>query len=336
MAVSKVRWGGQSVLITGGGGFIGSLLATELARLGAMVSIIDIQRRNLDLWQLKGPSFHRVDVRNEVAVQKVVGRLRPAWVFHLAAESQVLNAYAKPSPSLNTNVRGTWNVLEACRRHDIPFLVYASSDKAYGVHGDLPYTENHPLRASFVYDTTKSCGDFLAQAYANTYGLRVSISRCGNVYGPGDLNWNRIVPHVLRAVISGKNPVLRSDGRSRRDFVFVDDAVDAYIRLGKATAERQLKGEPYNFGTGQPLEVLKLVSALLSELGCSGVRLGQSIGPAKEIAHQFLSYEKAHRDLGWRPRTSLREGIARTVAWYRQYLSPAAPKLSGPPVSRRA
>jgi CDP-glucose 4,6-dehydratase len=244
-------------------------------------------------------------------------------VFHLGAQTQVRHAQRQPFGTLEANVRGTYNLLEAARRVDRPVnaLVVASSDKAYGESRTLPYTEDHPLAGRNIYDASKSAGDLLASAYASSYDLPVGIARCGNIYGGGDLNWDRIVPGTIRSLLRGDHPIIRSDGTPRRDYLFVDDAVTGYLALGAALMDGREHGEAFNFGHGEAVAVLQLVEEIGRAVGRMDLApIVQSDAP-NEIPAQWLDATKARTRLGWAPAFTLQEGLGRAVEWYREVLA---------------
>ena len=243
-------------------------------------------------------------------------------VFHLGAQTLVGVAHRTPLGTWEANVRGTYNMLEVCRRHDdlVRAVVVASSDKAYGEAAVLPYTEDSPLAASHPYEVSKAAADMIAQSYHATYGLRVAIARCGNIYGGGDLNWSRIVPGTIRSLLRGERPVLRSDGSMVRDYLYVRDAAAAYVRLAEGVPDDGVAGEAFNFSDESPLNVLELVAAISERLGASALEpvvLGTAVG---EIQEQVLSAEKARTTLGWRPQYDLDAGLGETIDWYRGHL----------------
>jgi CDP-glucose 4,6-dehydratase len=243
-------------------------------------------------------------------------------VFHLGAQTQVRHAQRQPFGTLEANVHGTYNLLEAARRCARPVcaLVVASSDKAYGESDTLPYTEDHPLAGRNIYDASKSAADLLASAYAHGYDLPLGIARCGNIYGGGDLNWDRIVPGTIRSLLRGERPIIRSDGTLRRDYLFVDDAVTGYLALGAALIDGREHGEAFNFGHGEPVSVLDLVEEIGRAVGRTDLApIVQSDAP-NEIPAQWLDATKARIRLGWAPAFTLREGLQRTVEWYREVL----------------
>jgi CDP-glucose 4,6-dehydratase len=243
-------------------------------------------------------------------------------VFHLAAQTQVTVAQREPLGTLEANVRGTYLLLDAARRQSHPpAVVVASSDKAYGASDTLPYTEEHPLAGRGIYDASKSAADLIATAYAMSYQLPLAIARCGNIYGGGDLNWDRIVPGTIRSLLRGERPVLRSNGRPRRDYLYVEDAVTAYLRLAEALLLGDAMGEAFNFGHNNPISVLEIVGELQVILGRQDLESVIMSGALEEIPDQYLDASKATARLGWRPTFELRQGLERTVAWYRDVLA---------------
>ena len=233
---------------------------------------------------------------------------------------QVANRH--PLATFETNVQGTWTLLEACRTSAVPVqVVVASSDKAYGNQTVLPYTEETPLRGRHPYDVSKSCADLIAQAYNTSYGLPVVITRCGNLYGGGDLNWSRLIPGTIRAALTGERPIIRSDGLAVRDYVYVEDGVRAYLAAAEALAAcPDLGGQAFNFGYDAPLSVLDVVKAVLHEVGRPDLEPDVRAETTNEIPAQYLDSSKARRVLQWTPQIGLQQGLRRTVAWYRDFL----------------
>jgi CDP-glucose 4,6-dehydratase len=259
----------------------------------------------------------RGDVCDQALLERVCGEYEIDTVLHLAAQTLVPVANRNPVATFETNIGGTWALLEACRRSPkVKQIILASSDKAYGDAEKLPYDESTPLCGRHPYDVSKSCADLIAQAYATTYGLPVAITRCGNFYGPGDLNWNRIVPGTIRSVLRGERPVIRSDGQNIRDYFYVEDGAAAYLLLAeKLAADPNLRGEAFNFSTEEQLTVLELVQMILAAMNS---RLTPDVRneATNEIRHQSLSASKAREQLGWRPLFTLDEGLRRTIPWY--------------------
>ena len=263
----------------------------------------------------------RGDVRDQALLERALGEHEIDTVFHLAAQTIVGIANRNPISTFESNVQGTWALLEACRRSPtVKSIVVASSDKAYGACDTLPYDESTPLRGTHPYDVSKSCADLIAQSYATTYGLPVAVTRCGNFYGGGDLNWNRIVPGTIRSVLRGERPVIRSDGKFVRDYFYVEEGASVYAMLAERLhADASLRGEAFNFSNEIQVTVLELVEKILAQMGSSlapDVRNEAS----HEIRNQYLSADKARRRLGWRPEITLDEGLRRTIGWYRELL----------------
>jgi len=324
--VTRRFWDARPVLITGASGLIGSALTRLLVEADAEVVCLirdwvpqsELVRSRL----LERVHAVRGDILDLQFVERVLGEYEVDTVLHLAAQAIVSVANRNPLATLESNIRGTWTVLEAARRSPrVKQIVVASSDKAYGDHPKLPYTEDMPLQGRHPYDVSKSCSDLVAQMFANTYGLPVCITRCGNVYGPGDLNWNRIVPGTMRSAHKGERPVIRSDGKFVRDYLFVDDGAAAYMLIAQALAQRnELRGEAFNFSNETPLTVLQLVERILKIAGRTNLVPDVRNEASHEIREQYLSSEKARRLLGWSPHHSLDEGLKRTYEWYRALL----------------
>jgi len=256
------------------------------------------------------------------AVERSVNEHETDTVFHLGAQAIVGTALRNPLATFEANVRGTYNVLEACREHSgiVRSVVVASSDKAYGDSEVLPYTEDMPVAGSHPYDVSKSCTDLISQSYSHTYGLPVVIARCGNIYGGGDLNWSRIVPGTIRSLLAGNSPIIRSNGKYIRDYVYVQDAVDAYVALALNAGRDDVKGQAFNFGPEKPRTVLEVVNELRGIMACTDLEPMVLDEVRAEIRSQYLNSEKAARVLGWRAQYSLQEGLAETVDWYKGFL----------------
>jgi len=318
-------WAGRRVLVTGATGLVGSWLVPALLERGAdVVALVRDADPQSEL--IRSRTIDRIAVVNGVvedlgSVERALVHHRVDTVFHLAAQTQVRAAYRAPFETFESNVRGTYTLLEACRRHRdaVERIVVASSDKAYGEAVVLPYTEDTPLDAIFPYDTSKLCGDFIARSYFRTYSLPVTIARCGNIYGGGDLNWDRIVPGTVRSLLAGQRPLIRSDGTLVRDYVYVKEVVSAYLDLAGQVHRDEVKGQAFNFSAAKPLSVLELVEALVKT---AGVRLEPVVEGrhVAEIQAQFLSSERARRVLGWEARFPMEQALAETVEWYRSFL----------------
>lgn len=320
------HWVDRPVFVTGATGLVGGALVERLLALGAEVVCLvrdDAPRSRLFREGLAArTAVVRGDVRDRDLLERALGEYEIRDVFHLAAQTIVGIANRNPVSTLETNVAGAWNVLEACRRSPlVEAVVLASSDKAYGDRGDEICTEETPLNGAHPYDVSKSCADLVAAAYARAFRSPVAITRCGNFYGPGDLNWNRIVPGTIRSVVRGERPVIRSDGSFVRDYFHVEDGADAYLLLARALAERpELRGQAFNFSNETPVSALDLVRRILRLAGADlepDVRNRAS----NEIPKQRLSAAKARSVLGWTPRIDLDEGLRTTIAWYRDLLA---------------
>jgi CDP-glucose 4,6-dehydratase len=319
-------WRDRNVLVTGGTGLLGSWLAEALlAREAHVVGIIRdrVPRSRL----VSDRVIERIDVvwgavEDCLLVERALNEYEIQTVFHLAAQTIVGIANRDPLSTFESNIRGTWSVLEACRRvPTVGQIVVASSDKAYGEHAGLPYSETHALRGRHPYDVSKSCADLIAQAYWQTFGLPVAVTRCGNLFGGGDLNWNRIVPGTIRSVIRGEPPVIRSDGNYLRDYLYVEDAVHAYLLLAEAQAGGALNGQAFNISYEAPQSVTALVERILQIMGRRDLRPKVLNEASNEIREQYLSAAKARETLRWKPLYDMDEGLRRTIAWYRDFFS---------------
>jgi CDP-glucose 4,6-dehydratase len=322
-------WRDRSTFVTGGTGLVGGWLVRRLIELEANVVCLvrdwipqsEVVRAHL-IDQVK---VVRGDVRDQALLERIMGEYEVDTVIHLAAQTIVGIANRNPASTFETNVGGTWSVLEACRRSPtVKQVVTASSDKAYGSHDQLPYDEKAPLQGRYPYDVSKSAADLIAQSYAVTYGLPVAITRCGNFYGGGDLNWNRIVPGTIRSVIRGERPIIRSDGTYVRDYFYVEDGAASYLTLAEALARKaELRGESFNFSTEHPMTVTELVDRVL-KLMDSDLKAEIRNEATNEIRAQYLSADKAHRLLDWAPLYTMEEGLTRTISWYRDFFRRAA------------
>jgi CDP-glucose 4,6-dehydratase len=343
----KSFWRDKPVLVTGATGLVGGWLVRRLLEAGAEVTCLvrdwvprcDLVRSGL----ADRVKLVRGDVRDQALLERALGEHEVETVFHLAAQTIVGIANRNPVSTFEANIQGTWALLEACRRSPrLRGVILASSDKAYGDQETLPYDEGTPLQGRHPYDVSKSCADLIAHTYAVSYGLPVAITRCGNFYGGGDLNWNRIVPGTVRSILRGQRPVIRSDGRFVRDYFYVEDGANAYMVLAEALAARpELAGEAFNFSNELQITVLDLVAHILRQMG-SDLEPEVRNEASNEIIHQYLSAAKARRELGWTPMFGLDEGIRRTIDWYRGFLRddkpsglPPRPHFGlGAPVSR--
>ncbi len=322
-----MEWKNKHVFITGADGFIGGWLAKKLVENGAKVFVLvrDIKAdAGYKLLHLQDKVTQiQANVSDYAAIERVLNECCIDSCFHLAAQALVQVANRSPLSTFESNIKGTWTILEACRNtKSIERVVLASSDKAYGVQDKLPYTEEYPLLGLHPYDASKACADILARSYCTSFGLPVSVTRNANTYGGGDLNFSRVIPDAICCVLKGEEFVIRSDGTPRRDYMYVEDAVDGYVALAEQMDKKEVRGEAFNFGTGvPPISVLELFG-IITRL-CGKPKLKPRImGIAKnEIDCQFLAIEKAGRILHWHPRISIEKGLERTIAWYKEYLS---------------
>lgn len=318
------EWRGRRVLVTGAYGFLAGHLIEELLQRGAEVTGVVrdrpadsyLQRTGLDTRITLAPG----DIGDLENMRRVINEHEAEVVFHLAAQAIVGLANRSPYSTLESNIRGTYTVLEACRElHESrPFrsIVVASSDKAYGDQPELPYREDAPLLGLHPYDCSKSCADLIARMYAKTYQLPVGVTRCANLYGPGDPNLSRIVPATMISLLRGERPVIRSDGSPLRDYIFVKDAVAGYLKLAEGIEQGVAAGKAYNIGTGVPVSVLEMVNEIIA---ITGSDLTPEIHDEvkAEITHQYLDATRAREELGWQAETTLAEGLKATLHWYR-------------------
>ncbi len=318
-------WQDRAVFVTGATGLVGSWVVRRLLMLGADVVCLvrdwvpqsELVQHNL----IDRVKVVRGDVTNQALLERILGEYEISTVIHLAAQTIVGIANRNPISTFETNIAGTWALLEACRHTPtIKQIVLASSDKAYGDHDQLPYTESTPLQGKHPYDVSKSCADLIAQSYFVTYGLPVTITRCGNFYGGGDLNWNRIVPGTIRSVLRGQHPVIRSKGDSIRDYFYVEDGALAYTLLvEKMAQDPSIHGQAFNFSNEIQVTVVELVGYIL-RLMQSDLEPNILNQASNEILHQYLSAAHARDLLSWQPSFSLEEGLSKTIAWYKQFM----------------
>jgi CDP-glucose 4,6-dehydratase len=317
-------WGDRRVLVTGVGGFVATQLTSHLVQAGA--SVVGVLRdsrgaRRLELFGLQGNvDIVRGSISDGALMERVFNEYEVEYCFHLAAQAIVGIANQSPVSTFESNIQGTWSVLEAARHsRRLKGFVMASSDKVYGDQDVLPYLEDSPLRATYPYDASKLCAEVLARSYAATFDLPVAVVRCANIYGPGDLNWSRIIPGTIRSMLAGEEPVIRSDGTLERDYMYVSDAVGAYLGLAENVSRADVCGQAFNFGWGKGHSVIEIVETVLRQGGSSLQPriLGRNKG---EINRQWLDSTRASSVLGWRPEVSLDDGIAQSIDWYRTYL----------------
>jgi CDP-glucose 4,6-dehydratase len=317
-------------LVTGAHGFVASHLAVALLARGDAVRVLDRPApREADVGGERLSGLDLLGVRGEVELAE--GDLRDAEavaaavadcdaVFHLAAQTIVSVARESPVETLEVNVRGAWNVFEACRAHGVARVVFASSDKAYGASPELPYREDFPLRAAYPYDASKAAADIVARSYARAYGVPIAVTRFANVYGGGDLNFSRLIPEAVAAVLEGRPPVIRSDGSPERDFLHVEDAVSAYLAIAAALEGPGAAGEAFNAGGERPHSVREVVETIAALAGDDVEPDYLGVGtPEGEIDRQFVDSAKLRELTGWVPRVDLEDGLRRTLEWYRRH-----------------
>ncbi|MBN1810357.1 MAG: GDP-mannose 4,6-dehydratase [Anaerolineae bacterium] len=319
-------WLDRPVFVSGCAGFLGSWLTSALVDAGANVVGLVRDRVPFSLLRRSGYldriTVIRGDVTDYELVERVLNEYEIDAVFHLAAQTIVPIANRAPLSTFETNVKGTWTVLEAARRSPtVTRIAVASSDKAYGEHEILPYVENAPLLGCHPYDVSKACADLIARTYSATYGLPVVVTRCANLYGGGDLNWNRIVPGTVRRLIRGERPIIRSDGTLQRDYLYVQDAVYAYVTLAECLDADEVRGQAFNFGMDKPTSALEMVQAIVAVSDRPDLEPVVLNDAPNEIPAQYMDSSKAHRLLDWAPRYSLEEGLRETFGWYREFLS---------------
>lgn len=323
--VNRAFWLDRPTFVTGGTGLVGSWLVKRLVESGADVVCLvrdwipqsELVRNGL----IEKVKVIRGDVRDRDVLERTLGEYEIDTVIHLAAQTIVTIANRNPVSTFETNIAGTWNLLEAARRSPkVKQLVMASSDKAYGDQETLPYDEKTPLQGQHPYDVSKSAADLIASTYAKSYDLPVAITRCGNFYGGGDLNWNRIIPGTIRSILRGQRPVIRSDGQFIRDYFYVEDGAAAYMLLAEQiAANRSLKGESFNFSNEIQVSVLEIVEKICHLMN-SDLEPEILNEASNEIRHQYLSAEKARRLLIWKPLFNLDEALKLTIDWYKDFL----------------
>lgn len=323
---SETFWSDKRVLVTGATGMVGAWLTRWLVDAGAhtvaFISDTDPQSELIRSGYINRVSVINGRLENYDDIERAINNQEVDSIFHLGAQPIVGSANRSPRHTFESNIQGTWNLLDSVRVLDglVKRIVVASSDKAYGTQPVLPYTENMPLSGDHPYEVSKSCTDLIASTYAQTYGMPVTIARCGNIYGGGDLNWNRIVPGTFRSLIRGEQPILRSDGTFIRDYLHVDDIVSAYLLLGENSDRSDLAGHGFNFSDESPLSVMQVYRAICEAANQPEVQpkiLNQAVG---EIKDQYLDSTKAHEVLGWYATLSLSDGLTKSFSWYKALL----------------
>ena len=321
--MNKSFWKNKNVFITGCTGFLGSWIAESLLSSGTNITglIRDwVPKSKL----MKDGNLSKLNVVwgdfiDYNTVERTLAEYEIDTVFHLGALTTVGVANKNPLQTFETNIRGTWNVLEACRKNPlVKRIVVASSDKAYGEQTKLPYDETTPLEGRHPYDVSKSCADLLCKAYQNSYKLPVCITRCGNFYGGGDLNFNRIVPGTILSILNNQEPIIRSDGTFIRDYFYIEDGVDAYLLLAEKMDELNIHGEAFNFSSEIRVTVKELVNKIIKLMG-SNLKAKILNEASNEINNQYLSAQKAHSLLKWKSKYSLDQGLIKTIDWYKNH-----------------
>jgi CDP-glucose 4,6-dehydratase len=323
-------WKDRRVFVTGATGIVGAWLVKALLQAGAhVVALIRDADPQSELY--RSGDIRRLAVvsgclEHFQTLERAINEHEIEAVFHLGAQPIVGVAQRFPLHTFESNIRGSYNLLEACRMHNqfVRRVVIASSDKAYGAQPTLPYTEEMPLRGQRPYEVSKSCTDLIAQSYFHAYGLPVAIARCGNIYGGGDLNWSRIVPATVRAFLRGERPIIRSDGSFVRDYLYVKDVVHAYMQVGACLDDLPIQGQAFNFSPERAVTVFELVAILQRIMNCQHLLPDVRDVAQGEIHSQYLSAAKAHRMLDWRPQFTLEDGLSETVRWYRSFFSGVA------------
>jgi CDP-glucose 4,6-dehydratase len=322
-------WQGRRVFVTGGTGLVGSWLVKDLLAADADVVVL-VRDADPQSELLRSGDIRRVwvvngSVEDYATLERAINSHEVDTVIHLGAQTIVGVANRSPLQTFESNIRGTYNLLEACRIHRdrVARIVIASSDKAYGEHDDLPYTEDMRLDGRHPYDVSKACTDAISLAYHHSYDLPVAIARCGNIYGGGDLNWSRIVPGTIRSLLRRERPILRSDGRPLRDYIYVKDVVRAYMRLAERLDDASVRGEAFNFSTERPVSVLGMVAEIQRLMGIEDCEADIRDCARGEIRNQYLSSTKAKAVLDWTPSFDLEKGLTETIAWYAGHLTAA-------------
>ena len=314
-------WQDRNVFVTGATGLLGSWLVDALVEGGANVTCLVRdwvpQSRLVSEGSIDRAQIVRGELEDLQVAVRALNEYEIDSVFHLGAQTIVGTAARSALSTFESNIRGTWTLLEACRLlgNRIERIIVASSDKAYGEHETLPYTEEAPLIGRFPYDVSKSCADLISLSFHHTYGLPVAVTRCGNLFGGGDLNFNRLIPGTIRSVLRGKNPVIRSDGHYIRDYFYVRDAVESYLTLAERLPD-EFAGEAFNFGNERPLSVLEVVQTLLELMRRTDLEPEVRNEATAEIRAQYLDCSKARERLGWEPSWELEAGLRETIAWY--------------------
>lgn len=322
-----MEWKERSVFVTGATGFVGSWMVRNLlekgARVTALVRDYDPQSELIQSGDIQKVTVVNGALEDLPTLERALTEHEIETVFHLGAQTIVGTSLRNPIDAFESNIRGTYNLLEACRRQQelVKRIVVASSDKAYGTSDTLPYTEDMPLRGEGPYDVSKSCTDLISSSYHKTYGLPIAIARCGNIYGGGDMNWSRIVPGTIRSLYHLQEPIIRSNGKFVRDYIYVKDVVNAFLSIAENLDRKEIQGQGFNFSPNKAYNVLDIVEAIQNLMNCKHLK-PKILNQAKsEIPDQILCSEKAKKLLHWQPRYSLLDGLSETIDWYSKLLS---------------
>src|SRR6187399_1033119 len=325
MSAARFEWTGRRTFVTGATGIVGSWLVKRLLDQGAHVVTLvrdwDPQTELVRSGDILRTNVVNGRLEDYDTLERAINEHEVDTVFHLGAQPIVSTALRNPLPTFEANVRGSYNLLEACRVHKslVTRVVVASSDKAYGDGPSLPYTEDMPANGRHPYDVSKSCTDLIALSYAHTYDLPITVARCGNIYGGGDLNWSRIVPGTVRSLWNGDRPIIRSNGKFTRDYIFVEDVVDAYLALAEQGDTAGVRGEAFNFSPESQVSVIEITEAIQRAMGRADLKPVILDQVRAEILDQYLDSTKARTRLGWTAKHTLDQGLAQTIAWYRTF-----------------
>jgi CDP-glucose 4,6-dehydratase len=314
-------WSKKRVFITGATGLLGPAVKKKLAERGAFIVALMRDKVPYSALDYENLTVVSGELLDQYLIERALNEYEIDTIFHLGAQTIVGAANTSPVSTFESNIRGTWNILEAARNlPKIERIVVASSDKAYGESKDLPYLEGHPLRGLHPYDCSKSCVDLIAQCYIHTYNLPIAITRCGNIYGGGDINLSRLIPGTIVSLLSGERPLIRSDGCPKRDYIYIEDVADAFILLAENLNRPEIRGEAFNFSCETPLTVLEITQKLLKIMKKEDLPpmiLAEARG---EIEDQYLSCKKVRERLSFKPKFSINEGLERTVEWYKEHI----------------
>ena len=315
----------KKILVTGCYGFVAQHLINELLiNNNKVVGIYNVKNqlkifKNTKYEKQNKLIIKKIDIRDKEKIKKLLKKNKFDYCYHLAAISQVLKSNKSPEETFQINIFGTINLIENFRKYqkNIKFI-FSSSDKAYGESRQLPYKEHFPLNGLNPYDASKACSDIIARSYAKSFNIQICVTRFVNIYGPGDVNWQRIIPGTLNSLIKSKKPILRSNGKFKRDYLYIDDVIDGYMRLGQQMGiNKTISGIAFNFGSGKPITVLNLVKIILKFFDKQSSFLVIKNKAKNEITDQYSGYELANKILKWKPKVSIEDGIKKSFDWYK-------------------